>query len=175
MSKVCRHIVFETAWGFFGLSGIDGRLRYSSLPVGDRAAATRLIMAGRPDSRYDATAFRDMRECVTAYFEGVYVDFSEAPLDLATSTFGGRVLSACRKIPYGQTASYARLACLAGSPQAARAAGSVMAGNPLPLIIPCHRIIRADGRVGCFSATGGPELKTRLLALEAQGVHAVAR
>ncbi|MBE0535541.1 MAG: methylated-DNA--[protein]-cysteine S-methyltransferase [Phycisphaerae bacterium] len=170
ISKHHRHVVFETSWGFCGLGGVGDCLRYSTLPVSGTAEALELIAARQSDSRYDAALFGDLQKQVRAYFEGTYVDFSDVPADLSNmSTFSRHVLAACRSIPYGQTASYARLAAIAGSPRAIRAAGSVMAANPLPLIIPCHRIIRSDGRVGSFSATGGPQLKVRLLAVEAQG------
>lgn len=174
MGNSYRHVVFKTAWGYFGLCGADEGVRYSSLPVRDRDTALGLITARPADSRYDTGIFRQLQEHVKAYFEGVYVDFSDVALDLTdVSAFRRRALAACRRIEYGKTASYARLASLAGSPRAARAAGSVMAANPLPLIIPCHRIVRSDGSVGCFSAVGGTEMKRRLLAMEAQGVLAM--
>ncbi len=81
------------------------------------------------------------------------------------TTFQHRVLAACHCIPHGGTWSYARLAREAGAPRAVRAAASVMAMNPLPLVIPCHRVIRADGSLGEFG--GGSTMKRRLLDLEA--------
>lgn len=166
------HVVFKTAWGFFGLCGRGERLACTVLPIADRSAAAALITARLPDSQYDSAVFADLRERVISYFKGDYVDFSDVPLDLTNmSAFARRVLCACRKIPPGRTASYAGLALLAHSTQAARAAGSVMARNPMPLIVPCHRIIRSDGRIGEFSAPGGPDLKERLLALEARCIR----
>ena len=70
-------------------------------------------------------------------------------------------------MPRGETVSYAELAGRAGSPNAARAVGGVMAGNRVPLLVPCHRVVGAGGRLGGFSAPTGVELKKRLLALEA--------
>lgn len=81
------------------------------------------------------------------------------------SGFSGRVIDACRRIPSGQVRSYAELAAEAGSPRAARAVGSAMAANPLPGVIPCHRVVRSDGRIGAYSA-GGPDRKRELLARE---------
>jgi len=69
-------------------------------------------------------------------------------------------------IPYGQTASYTEIARRIGRPQATRAVGRANATNPLPIIIPCHRIIAADGSLGGYSAPGGVALKTRLLQWE---------
>ena len=72
-----------------------------------------------------------------------------------------------RNVPYGQTLSYAELAAKAGSPKAARAVGSVMAQNRVPLIIPCHRVVGSGGHLGGFSAPRGIAFKKQLLELEA--------
>lgn len=87
-------------------------------------------------------------------------------VETARSPFARRVLAACRNIPYGQTRSYGELATAAGSPGAARAVGAVMAQNRLPLLIPCHRVIGSQGKLGGYSAPGGLETKVRLLNLE---------
>ncbi|HET9074557.1 MAG TPA: methylated-DNA--[protein]-cysteine S-methyltransferase [Solirubrobacteraceae bacterium] len=78
--------------------------------------------------------------------------------------FPDRVLVAAATIPYGATASYGRVAAAAGSPRAHRAAGRALGANPLPVIIPCHRVLPASGRLGGYS--GGPERKAILLELE---------
>ncbi|HEQ60429.1 MAG TPA: methylated-DNA--[protein]-cysteine S-methyltransferase [Firmicutes bacterium] len=78
--------------------------------------------------------------------------------------FQERVWKACREIPYGRVSSYRALACRIGSPGAPRAVGQALGNNPLPLIIPCHRVVRADGRPGGFSA--GTHWKEKLLLLE---------
>jgi len=89
----------------------------------------------------------------------------DLPLDLADVTeFQKQALSACAAIPYGETRSYTDLARQVGRAGAARAVGSAMAHNPLPLIIPCHRVLRSDGSLGGFG--GGLPLKERLLKLE---------
>jgi len=80
--------------------------------------------------------------------------------------FARRVLTACRDIRFGQTVSYGRLAEMAGKAGSARAVGGALAKNPLPLIIPCHRVTYANGKMGGFSATGGVKLKKRMLKLE---------
>lgn len=90
------------------------------------------------------------------------------PLDLDDCTeFQRRVLQQCRRIPYGRTLGYRELAECAGSPRAARAVGGVMARNPIPLFVPCHRVLAAGGLLGGFSAPQGLDMKRRLLALEA--------
>jgi len=90
----------------------------------------------------------------------------EGPIDLSPlSPFDREVLTACRAIPRGQVRTYAELAAAAGRPRAARAAGNALRRNPVPLLIPCHRVVRKDGSIGQFSM-GGPEVKRRLLELE---------
>ncbi|MEE9366401.1 MAG: methylated-DNA--[protein]-cysteine S-methyltransferase [Dehalococcoidales bacterium] len=168
MDKEIRYTILSTRWGYFGLMGAPEGLRYTSLPVATRGEAGGILLAHRPSARYDSRLFVGLQEQIKAYFGGTYVEFSPVPVDLAGfSAFAGKVLLACRKIPWGQTVSYSQLAQLAHSPKAVRAAGSVMAQNPMPLVIPCHRVIRSDGSVGNFSAPGGRNLKQRLLDLEA--------
>ncbi|WP_448851834.1 methylated-DNA--[protein]-cysteine S-methyltransferase [Corynebacterium sp. 335C] len=84
--------------------------------------------------------------------------------DPGGAPFRLRTLAALREVPWGSTVSYGELAARAGSPRAARAAGSACATNPVPLIIPCHRVLPASGAVGAFG--GGPAMKRALLAAE---------
>lgn len=103
-----------------------------------------------------------------AYAAGSPDDFRDILLDPGpVSAFQQRVLAACRQIPYGSTTTYAELAGKAGSPGAARAVGNCMAGNRIPLVTPCHRVVRSDGQVGLYSAPGGSKTKCKLLWLEA--------
>ncbi|MCP9490202.1 MAG: methylated-DNA--[protein]-cysteine S-methyltransferase [Solirubrobacteraceae bacterium MAG38_C4-C5] len=81
-----------------------------------------------------------------------------------TAGFRREVLRATAQIPYGQTASYRQVATQAGSPAAVRAAGTALATNPLPILVPCHRVLRSDGALGSYR--GGPEAKAQLLCLE---------
>jgi methylated-DNA-[protein]-cysteine S-methyltransferase len=104
------------------------------------------------------------------YLIGFKVDFSKVPVSLdGISDFQKAVLSAARKIPYGKTVSYSTLAKMAGHPRAVRAAASVMRNNPLPIVIPCHRVIRSNGSPGGYAGDFTGEdaaLKRRLLQLE---------
>jgi O-6-methylguanine DNA methyltransferase len=79
--------------------------------------------------------------------------------------FRGAALRACAEIPRGQVATYAQIARAAGSPGAARAVGSAMAANPVPVVVPCHRVVRSDGRPGEY-AMGGSAAKERMLRAE---------
>ena len=81
-------------------------------------------------------------------------------------------MTACRKIEFGQRITYSGLAKKAGSPASSRAAGNALAKNPMPLVIPCHRVIRTDGQMGGFSAPGGISYKKRMLILEQRIIEA---
>jgi methylated-DNA-[protein]-cysteine S-methyltransferase len=107
-----------------------------------------------------AAATRELDE----YFEGRRRSF-DLPVDLRLARgFRQQVLRHLPEIGYGRTASYAAVAASAGSPNAVRAVGTACANNPVPLIIPCHRVVRSDGTPGGYA--GGPEIKLRLLELE---------
>jgi methylated-DNA-[protein]-cysteine S-methyltransferase len=99
------------------------------------------------------------------YFAGTRRSF-DVPLDLRlASGFRRAVLDHLAEIGYGRTESYAEVAAAAGSPRAVRAVGTACATNPVPVVLPCHRVVRADGSPGGYA--GGPEAKRTLLALEA--------
>jgi methylated-DNA-[protein]-cysteine S-methyltransferase len=99
---------------------------------------------------------------------GDRVDFDDVLVDISSfSAFQQRVLMQCRQLKWGETASYGTLASAVGNPGAARAVGTTMARNPIPIVIPCHRVVRSGGRhLGGFSAPGGVSLKVRMLNLE---------
>ena len=104
------------------------------------------------------------------YCDGKRVRFS-GKLDLSGLTpFAQKVLRSLAKVPYGKTITYGELAKRAGSAKAARAVGSVLANNPLPIIVPCHRVLSSNGSLGGFSAPGGVKLKRDLLNLEKMDV-----
>jgi methylated-DNA-[protein]-cysteine S-methyltransferase len=111
----------------------------------------------------------DVIELLSAYAAGEPVDFSKVQVDERHLTdFGRRIVKTCRKIPRGKTRSYGELAKACGSPGAARAVGQVMAKNCYPLIVPCHRVLAASGKLGGFSAPQGLAMKRRLLELEVE-------
>ncbi|MBC3179832.1 methylated-DNA--[protein]-cysteine S-methyltransferase [Corynebacterium lujinxingii] len=108
----------------------------------------------------DDTASRQLRE----YFAGERRQF-DLPLDLSGVTpFRAEVLRALMQVPYGETTTYAGLARAVDNPKAVRAVGSACATNPLPILIPCHRVLRADGQLGGYR--GGEAAKRFLLRLE---------
>ncbi|GAA3221724.1 methylated-DNA--[protein]-cysteine S-methyltransferase [Oerskovia jenensis] len=126
----------------------------------DRIARTVSPRVLRSPGRLDRLATE-----IDEYFAGERRAF-DLPLDLtmASGPFRREVLTHLRDIGYGRTASYAQVAVAAGSPRAVRAVGTACAKNPLPLVVPCHRVVRSDGTSGSYA--GGPEAKRLLLALE---------
>jgi len=112
-----------------------------------------------------------------SFSAGNCVQFDDVPLALeAWSDFEQSVIRHCRRIPYGKVRTYADLATVSGYPRAARAVGNVMAKNPVPLVVPCHRVVPAENRkYGRYSARGGADMKTRLLRMEGAGrTYAIA-
>ena len=94
----------------------------------------------------------------------------ELPLDLnGTTEFRRRVLLETKNIPFGRTLSYGQLAARVHNPKAARAVGGVMAYNPLPIVVPCHRVVASDGSMHGFSSPGG--IKTKIMLLEHEGLN----
>ena len=109
---------------------------------------------------------------VCHHLNGVPQDFRDIPVDLdGVGPFVRRVCDATREIPVGQTITYADLASALGRPSLARAVGRALGRNPIPLIIPCHRVMAAHGKPGGFSAWGGRVTKAKLLAIEGTVVN----
>lgn len=120
--------------------------------------------------QYPGVCFRNhspTADLLRRYASGENVVFDQVELDQRGLTpFRRTVTRACRNIRFGATSSYKELARKAGSPKAGRAVGSVMARNPWPIIVPCHRVVRADGQLGGYSCPIGLRMKQKLLHLE---------
>lgn len=128
---------------------------------------TQLHFCGDEQSPLDVPMSGDIVDQLADYFAGTLREFT-VPVDLAAaSEFTRRVLEATARIPYGETRTYGEIAMAIGSPGATQAVGNALGANPIPIVIPCHRVIRADGSMGWF--TGGPHIKRKLLDIE--GVH----
>jgi methylated-DNA-[protein]-cysteine S-methyltransferase len=109
-------------------------------------------------------AFDEVRRELDLYFEGRLTEF-DLPLDWQLSRdFRRRVLRAIARIPYGQTRSYTQMATSAGNERAVRAAGTACGSNPIPVVVPCHRVLRSGGALGGYG--GGLPMKESLLRLE---------
>jgi methylated-DNA-[protein]-cysteine S-methyltransferase len=163
-----KYVIFRTKWGYFGLAGHEKAVCRAILPEKKAGTVKSQILKEFPDAKIDKNLFWDLQKRVVDYFEGKNVDFNtniKVSLN-GIGDFSHKILVACRNIKPSQTRTYAELARKAGYSKAGRAAGNALAKNPIPLIIPCHRVIRADGKLGGFSAAGGTTLKKRLLQLE---------
>ncbi len=164
-----RYTIFRTKWGYFGFAGTEQAIFRTFLPTPEHEQAERGLRKSFQSEGDNLSLHKDfqqdLQERIIAYYEGEPVDFSTDPaVGLnGSGLFAHKVLQVCRKISFGQTVTYGELAKRVGSPNAARAVGSVMAGNPIPLIIPCHRVLRTDGGLGGFSAPGGTATKQRML------------
>ncbi|MFO1094159.1 MAG: MGMT family protein [Planctomycetaceae bacterium] len=160
--------VFRTDLGWIGLLGAESRVE--RLLMGHAAAdevrerLARDFNAGWSESNW----WPELKQRLIDYTRGAVDDFRDVSVESSVTTpFGRRVIAALRRVRYGETVSYGELASRAGTPGAARAVGSVMRRNTVPLIVPCHRVIAAGGKLGGFSAPQGVSLKQRLLDLEA--------
>ncbi|MBE0664919.1 MAG: methylated-DNA--[protein]-cysteine S-methyltransferase [Candidatus Aminicenantes bacterium] len=172
MQKVIKYVIFQTKWGHFGLAGTKSALCRTQLPGPEPKNIESRLLKNCRYAQFDQTFFKILQERIAAYFEGSCVNFGP-DIPVVLDGFGGfsrEVLTACREIKFGQMITYAGLAKKAGRPAASRAVGNALAKNPLPLIIPCHRVLRADGKMGGFSAPGGISFKKRMLALEHKAI-----
>ncbi len=161
-----RYAIVETPWYPMLIAAAGGALCGARLPARSTRTSVRELQSQWPGIVRDDAILPGLQEQIRAYFARERVRF-RVRLDLSfVSPFRRKVLEACAAVPYGATTTYADLAARAGSPRAGRAAGSTMANNPIPLVIPCHRVLRSDGTLGGFSARGGLNLKRRMLAWE---------
>jgi methylated-DNA-[protein]-cysteine S-methyltransferase len=167
------YLIFETAGGFCGIAWNGVGITRFQLPTKSAEAAERMLRRRLRDAE-PGTPTPEVLDAVAAvkrYFEGEETDFSGVKLDLGDQdAFFKRIYAAARQVGWGSTTTYGILAKeLGGGPEAARDVGQAMAKNPVPLIIPCHRVLAAGGRIGGFSAPGGSATKIRMLELE--GAH----
>jgi methylated-DNA-[protein]-cysteine S-methyltransferase len=162
--------VFETAAGFCAIAWNEAGIIRLQLPASCAAATERYLRRRLRGAEpgIPPLAVADAIAAVKRYFTGQQCDFSEVRLDLGKQDeFFTRVYAAARRIGWGKTTTYGTLARQLGAdPAAARDVGQAMARNPVPLIIPCHRVLAAGGKVGGFSAPGGSAAKIRMLELE---------
>jgi len=168
--------VFDTAIGPVGLAWSRRGIDRLQLPETDREATLARLAAlapGRTPSRPVPQAVRAVARRLAAHLAGRPDDLLDVQLDLGDSgPFARRVYGLLRRVPPGGTVTYAQLARRAGRPDAARAVGRAMATNPLPILIPCHRVLKTGGGLGGFSGHGGSRLKARILFAEGVVAHA---
>jgi methylated-DNA-[protein]-cysteine S-methyltransferase len=160
------YFVFKTGMGWCGVVSSENGVLRIVIGCHSREDILREIMGAFGRSITKIPPKGDIVDEIKRYFSGERVSFNCAIDWSSLSLFQQKVFKAARKIPYGRFESYGSLAKKAGCPNGSRAVGGALARNPLPLVIPCHRIVRGDGGLGGFSAVGGVTLKRTLLRLE---------
>lgn len=168
-----QYCVFDTpigsggiAWGERGIVGLQ-------LPETD-AARLRARLRRRFPGGLEAAPPDELQQVIhniQALLSGRPADLSHARLDMgAIEAFDQRVYEQARTIPPGQTSTYGQIATQLGDPLLARGVGQALGRNPFPIVVPCHRVLAAGGKLGGFSAPGGVATKQRLLAIEQANV-----
>jgi len=170
--NIFKYAIFLTAWGWAGFVADQKGLRIFILPEETKED---VLLKIRKELRCnnlfeDNKGWESLIKKVKKYYMGKKVDFTDYRLNLDNYTnFQKKILQTVRKIPYGEIRSYKEAAEAAGYLRAYRAVGSTMRNNPLPLIIPCHRVIKSDGSLGGFSGKEGIALKRKMIDLESDG------
>jgi methylated-DNA-[protein]-cysteine S-methyltransferase len=161
--------LFEAAIGTCGVAWSEAGVVGIQLPE-PREAATRGRMRRRfPGAREETppAAVRRAIEDMARLLGGGRLDLADVVLDMdGVPEFHRRVYEVARRIPPGATLSYGDIARRLGDPRAAREVGQALGENPFPIVVPCHRVLAAGGRMGGFSAPGGVTTKVRMLAIE---------
>jgi len=161
-----RYITFSTDMGWIGVLASAKGLLGTTLPQRSAQEACQLLDDSVSYATWSPHLFKDLMERLKVYFSGHRTTFPDK-LDLSQAThFQREVWEITRLIPYGETRSYAWVAEQIKKPKAVRAVGQALGKNPLPIIVPCHRVVASDGKLGGFG--GGVEMKRYLLSLEAE-------
>lgn len=176
MTKRVHYHLFETAAGFAAIGWNDKGISSLRLPAAsaheaERSLVRRFSMALPTEP---PPAVRAVVDAVVRYFAGERVDFAAVPVDMGEqSLFFEQVYAFVRKLGWGEATTYGAVAkALGAGPEFARDVGQAMANNPVPLIVPCHRVTGAGGKIGGFSAPGGSTSKAHMLALEGVSIEA---
>jgi methylated-DNA-[protein]-cysteine S-methyltransferase len=165
--------LFSTAIGTCAIAWDPDGVVLVDLPQGS-AASSRDRMVSRLPQANESPPPAEMTQAISsivALLDGVAVDLADIRLNLrGIPAFRRRVYEAAREVPPGTTVTYGELASRVGHPGSARAVGRALGCNPFPIVVPCHRVIAANGRSGGFSAHGGVTTKLRMLAIEGVGL-----
>jgi methylated-DNA-[protein]-cysteine S-methyltransferase len=161
---VIRFAVFESSLGNIVLVSKNGRLIESDIRGDDKRGIDKSILAVHPQGIKSPESFHRIHSLLDRYLRGKRTGF-DVDLDISyLPEFTQKVLVTVRKIAYGDARSYGWIGKQVGYSNAARAVGQAVGRNPIPIIIPCHRVIQGDGSLGGFSM--GLEIKKKLLAME---------
>jgi len=179
--KKASYCLFETALGTCGIAWREAENSSSQpavtavqLPEATpRATESRIARkSGSDRPSVPPPLVAGIIEKIRRHFQGDTQDFRSVVVDLGNvDSFARQVYDTAREIPAGQTRTYGEIAKAVGQPAAAQEVGQAMAKNPVPIIVPCHRVSAAGGKLGGFSAPGGPATKAKLLALEGAPVN----
>ena len=160
--------LFDTAIGRCGIAWSERGIAGLQLP--EPAGVARGALLSRfPEAVETAPppSVAAVIDAARSLLDGGNPDFDAVPLDwTGIGAFERAVYEATRAIPRGSTRTYGEVAAALGDPGAARAVGQALGRNPFPIVVPCHRVLAADGRPGGFSAPGGVRTKLRMLAIE---------
>ncbi|MDE2361707.1 MAG: methylated-DNA--[protein]-cysteine S-methyltransferase [Hyphomicrobiales bacterium] len=160
---------FETAVGVCGLAWSGRGVTMVALPEQTPEATRARIKkrAGAPLEREPPAQIAEIVCRIAALLDGAIVDLSDVALDLdRIGAFERQIYEVARFIPCGQTRTYGEIARAIGEPNGARDVGQALGRNPIPIIVPCHRVVAAGGKTGGFSAPGGVSTKLRILDIE---------
>ncbi len=160
--------IFPTPIGHCGIAWRDESVVATHLPEGTSSAtAASLAQRAKASEGEPPLAVQDAIASITALLEGANVDLADIVCDFnGIEPFSAAVYRATRAIPAGQTLTYGEIAANVGDKQLARKVGTVLGRNPLPIIVPCHRVIGANGKLTGFSAHGGIDTKKKILEIE---------
>jgi len=164
MTQELKYITFNTNMGWVGMLASAKGLLGTTLPQRSAQEACQLLGDSVSHAIWSPHLFKNLMERLKVYFSGHRTTFPDK-LNLSRAThFQREVWEITRLIPYGETRSYAWVAKQIKRPKAARAVGQALGKNPLPIIVPCHRVVASAGKLGGFG--GGIEMKRYLLSLE---------
>ena len=170
MSDPQNYEIFETALGFAAVAWNGHGVTQLRLPAKSVGAAEHALLRRTPAAvrATPPAAIAGLIAAAQHYFAGDQTDFSEVAIDLGPQEpFFARVYERVRKLGWGETTTYGAIAKeLGAGPEAARDVGQARATNPIPLIVPCHRVLAAGGKIGGFSAPGGSHSKATMLEIE---------
>ena len=164
-----RYAAFDTAIGPCGIAWRNTHIIATALPASDREDLLSHLRRRFPDGEEGPIpeALRPVVDGIVGHLAGEPAEYRAAPIAFeGGSEFEQRVWAATSAIPAGETRTYGQIAASVGEPGAARAVGRALGRNPVPIIVPCHRVLAADGRSGGFSAPGGVSTKMKLLEIE---------
>ena len=163
------YTLFDTAIGRCGIAWSEDGVAALQLPEKTNSATRLRLLRHCPEAE-EASPPRNIQRAIddiAALLRGEKKTLRAVPLDMSSvAEFNARVYETARAIPPGSTRSYGQIARAVGRPDAARAVGQALGRNPFPIVVPCHRVIGADGKLVGFSANGGVITKLKMLEIE---------